>query len=100
MSTTINAMLTAGAIGSLATGPSPHVARYFARLDARLATLTANGHGPFLRAELAKWQYRYATFRRKVEHGLPTDSGVTAWDYMEMLGGLDRRLGKLAEVAA
>lgn len=85
-----------------ATSMSDHVTRYFARVDERLSELPNDVcRRGFLGDELAKWQFRYDAFRLKVDRGEDTDPRVTAWDYVETLAELDKRMARYpAQVAA
>lgn len=85
----------------LAPAPAPHVTRYLARVDDRLAELTNDvTRRGFLGDELAKWQFRYDAFVRKVDACQPTDPDVTAWDFADTIAALDKRLAKYPAVAA
>lgn len=91
----------ASALGALAEGQAPHVKRYLARVDERLAELANDTcRRGFLGDELAKWQFRYSSYRERLELGLPTDDAVTCWDYVETINELDLRIGRLPAVSA
>lgn len=77
--------------------PSPHVARYLARLDAHLAALEAGARREFLRREVEKWLARYTDFSRRVERGQPVDPAVHAADYVVTIAEIDARLAALTQ---
>ncbi len=94
---TVDRNLLAGAIGSLVAGPSPHVQRYVARVDERLDALPNDEcRRGFLGDELAKWEARYSDYCAKVDTHQPTDDRVTAWDYVETMSELDKRIAKVS----
>ncbi len=94
MSAVLNGLLLRGAISSI-MGRAAHVSRYLARVDERLPELPNDAaRRGFIGDELAKWQERYRAFAARVDAGFDPSGDVTAWDYMDTLGELDRRLAR------
>lgn len=77
---------------------SPHVARYFELVDRYLEHVSPAERETLLAREIAKQELLYEAYMDKVDHGLPTDPEVSAWDYVETLAGLGAR--RAVKVAA
>ncbi len=77
----------------------PDLSAYFARVDAHLDTLDDAGKARFLERLSDQWSERYADFQHRIARGAPT-SGVTSFDYIETIAGLDQRAGRRAREAA
>lgn len=67
-------------------------ARYMARVEDHLPTV--EDRAAFLRRELDKWQERYTSWALRVDLGTATDDdlAVSAYDFLETITALDRRL--------
>lgn len=100
MPASLNAMLTGGAFNALLHGSAPPVKRYFARVDEHLPTLSRDAQEAFLRLEQAKWEQRYADFRARINSGWDYRGEITAWDFVDTLNGLDKRIAECLRVAA
>jgi hypothetical protein len=89
----------ASAISRAINGQPEHVRRYLARVDERLAELPNDAcRRGFLGDEIAKWQVRYARFGALVTAG--GDPGdANAFDYIETIAALDRRLADYARAS-
>lgn len=70
--------------------PAPLTA-YFAKIDARLASVSAGTARELLRGEIGRWQNRYAEFQRQCARGT-YDGKASADDYLVTIAGLDARL--------
>lgn len=78
---------------------SDHITHYFTRVDAYVGELPEPQRGPWLAAQRDTWETRYAEFQRRIDSGECQKPGVSAFDYIETIAGLDRRLGELRAVA-
>jgi hypothetical protein len=93
--------IKAGSLDFAFHGRADHVKRYLARVDERLTELPNDEcRRGFLGDELAKWQFRYSTFTAKVDRGLETSPEVSAYDFLDTMGELDMRIGRLSRSAA
>lgn len=73
--------------------PSKHVLRYLRRLDKKLLTMDhPRDRRCFLRGEQSRWIARYEAFCDKVDAGRPTSHAVTAWDYLDTILAINRRI--------
>lgn len=75
---------------------APHVDRYLARVDEVLTALDDEQGREFIDRELTAWQHRYVRFQALVDAGEQIDPDVTAFDYIDTLSELTRRLGEMA----
>lgn len=90
-----------GAMSWRMSGSAPHVVAYFHRVDECLAELRSDIQCRyFLVDQIEKWEARYARFCAAVDGGEETDLAVSAWDYIETLAELDRRLARLPAAQA
>ena len=93
--------IKAGAVAFAFNGRADHVKRYLARVDERLAELPNDAcRRGFLGDELAKWQFRYGEFTRKVDSGKDTSPEVQAFDFLDTMGEIDMRIGRLGRERA
>lgn len=99
MTTATGHRMFASAMEHLTNGTAPHVTRYLQRLDEFLAALPdQTSRRGFLGDEHKKWQYRYQRWQARVDAGEETDPDVTAWDFVETMSELDKRIAQeLAE---
>lgn len=68
---------------------SPHVARYFARVDAHLPTLPDDAaRVSFLHQQIANVEARYELFGARVEAGRKVDRDVQAADFIVAMADL------------
>lgn len=74
----------------------PDIVAYFEKVDARLATVSAPTAREMIVSEIRRWERRYAEFCSRVDNCLPVPAGVTAFDYVETIAGLDQRAARLA----
>jgi hypothetical protein len=93
--------IKAGSLDFAFHGRADHVKRYLARVDLQLTCMPDDAWRlSFLERELAKWQANYAEFTRKVDSGKATSPEVSAFDYLDTMGELDMRIGRLSRSAA
>lgn len=78
---------------------SDHITRYFTRVDAYVADLPEYQRGMWLKVQRDNLEHRYLEFQNRIASGQCQKPGMTAWDYVEMIAGLDKRLGELRAVA-
>lgn len=78
----------------------PDLEGFFARVDAHLAELPAHERSHFLHRLTCQWQDRYQNFQQRIAVGAPVSAGVTAFDYIATIAGLDQRAGRLPREAA
>jgi hypothetical protein len=78
----------------------PDLTAYFAKVDVMLADKTPAERQRMLVDEIKRWQHRYGEFCAKVDNGLPTSPGVTAFDFIDTIAGLDQRLTPTAQACA
>lgn len=77
---------------------SQRVADYFAVLDAGLAERypVLAARKKFLTGRRDHWIAQYEKFQGDVDAGRPTPVSVTAWDYINIIAGLDQRIARIA----
>lgn len=74
------------------------------RIDAHLANLPPESHLGFLTDQWTTWQTRYGRFIAYTAMGrsMPCEVGrapATAWDYIETLAEIAKRLSKVTDLA-
>lgn len=80
---------------------SPHVARYFHRVDEHLPTLASDeARACFLDNERRKWIERYQDWMHRVDADLPTDPDVVASDFVITIADIESRARRYQPIGA